>query len=828
MAVREIKTTISLDGEQAFKNSMKQVAKEFAVMNSELKAISSQYDVTGDKAAFLAQKQEILGQKLSRQKDVSSATRHMLKELEDAYEDAGKRLDKLRDDLTKAIDVKDDAEISRLTAEVKNAEYAFQQAAASVQNYQIMLNQSISKENSIQSELRQTAKALESADREVEELGRDSIRAGRQIEDGIGEGAERAESSLRSMVSAMQMDLSSIRTSTAVTAISSVWDMATGAYNAVAGFVEGTAEYRRQLSFLEQNAATKGYDFDFIKEQIIEVSGITGEATTAIEGLRNLMNIELNERQFESVVDNALGAVINYPDISFESLLSDFQETISTGSATGQFAELLDRMGESTEEFNEALANSPTLAGDVDIALGQLTAGGLKDAYEQYKKNNQEIITYNENQAILTDELSRFGETLSNYVLTPLQSVLAEALKYVNDTVDLIETEGGEAALNKVSSDIAKKITESKENDVIMSALVDNASMWAGGAQGARELGQQLRQGVGDTWEAVKEFIAGFTDTLYTWETEVENSAEDAISRLDALETLGAISSNQNQYLQSRYISGSSADQELFDVIQEYEEFSQTAAKASEEIGSIVQQVSQATESLKNTYRQQYGSHATAAGSVSVSGDTGAVFEPVGTRDWSEIFDSITNAVTDAAPEMESAGQEAGAALTTGFDAATTDWSALFPETVIIDMENAKPAMSTAGQEAGMVVTEALEEALDGTGAIGQESGETMGDAFADGAAATAVQASAIGSQIGAMLAAGMLSQVSYVRSAGYQLGSAAASGINSGSAGAGSGVGAAASGAAAGAINAVLNIDGKTFARVTAPYLSSALSVTT
>ena len=83
------------------------------------------------------------------------------------------------------------------------------------------------------------------------------------------------------------------------------------------------------------------------------------------------------------------------------------------------------------------------------------------------------------------------------------------------------------------------------------------------------------------------------------------------------------------------------------------------------------------------------------------------------------------------------------------------------------------------------------------------------------------------GAQAAAQMAAGLLSQVGYVAAAGYALGSAASSGMGSASAGRGTS-GKGVIGTAAGVINAVLNIDGRTFAQATAPYMSSALAVAT
>ena len=247
MATREIKTTISLDGEQSFKKALASATGEMRVLESELKAVSAAYDVNGNSAQFFAAKQQNLRNQISQQREI-------VQSLERAVEDAAQ---------------------------------AYGESSSQVDGYAIRLNNARARMSRLEKE-------LEATDREVEELGRDAVRAGRQLENGIGEGAEQAENSLKSLISTMQQDISSNRTSSAVSAVTGLWDLATGAYNAVTGFVEGSVEYRRQLSFLVQNAETKGFDFEAIKNQLISVQSLTGDASSAVEGLRNLLAADVD------------------------------------------------------------------------------------------------------------------------------------------------------------------------------------------------------------------------------------------------------------------------------------------------------------------------------------------------------------------------------------------------------------------------------------------------------------------------------------------------------------------------------------------------------
>ena len=443
MAVREIKTTIAMKGEQKFKQAIAGATREMRVMESELKAISAAYDVNGDSASFYAQKQSNLRNQINQQAGI-------IKSLEQAVEDATK---------------------------------AYGAGSKEVDGYAIKLNNAHTKMSRLE-------KQLEETDREMEELGRDSVKVGRQIDDGIGDGAEAANADLRELYDTMSRDLGSIRASTAITAVKGLWDTASGAFSAVSGFVDGTVEYRRSLSFLEQNAKTAGFDFDAIKQQLIEVQTLTGDAQTGVETISNLLAADLDAGQMENAIDLLAGAVIKFPDtIKFESLADGLQETLATGAATGQFAELLERLGVDVEEFNTALEESPTAAGDADIALGYLASAGLKDVYASYSKANEAMLDAQRTNAELEAELAEFGSTLEQYITTPVKQKFVEAMQWVNDKIAEFE--------------------QTAEEEGLKEAVVEHITAPAVGAateDAVKEAERAAAQG-----EAIKAFFANFS-----------------------------------------------------------------------------------------------------------------------------------------------------------------------------------------------------------------------------------------------------------------------------------------------------------------------------
>lgn len=765
MAARKIETTIALDGEQAFKSALSSATREMRVMESEMKALSAAYDANGNSAQYFAAKQSNLRNQIAQQREI-------IQSLERAVEDAGK---------------------------------AYGENSAQVDAYAIRLNNARTRLSRLEQQLSET-------DNEMEELGRDAQRAGRQLEDGIGEGAEAAQSKLESLVSAMKEDLGSIQTSTTITAVKTVWDMATGAYSSIAGFVEGTAEYRKQLSFLKQNAELNGFDFDKIEGQLIEVAGLTGDSSAAIEGLSNLLAAGVDERQLEEAIDSLAGAVISFPDtLKFESLADGLQETLATGTATGAFGELLERLGVDLEEFNGALAASDSAAGDLDIALSYLAAHGMTDVYNQWKETNGAMSEAAQTQAALEIELAEFGGTLEQYITTPVKSLLVDALRYVNDTIELAETEGKDAALGKITSDIGNMIEGSAASSEIMGDLVEDVSIWVGGMREAQRIGKM---------------------------------AKDSVQELA-------------ENIQSGWEAGNAADLE--------------------------RDIELRTSILAGRY------YAT-GGEAVITGPNGEEIMPIGVReDLKQNVDKLIEDYKKSLPDMQSAGEKMGDAMSEGMQQSTQDMSSLFPKQVVVETENAIPAMGIAGEEAGKKYGEGFANAYKGfaeselaqipnpldnlapgqaivdtlgvaeewktmldsvTDAAGSassamtEEGAAMGANFAEGisssmgevssaaeqltaaaeegaSGASGAGAFSAGSSIGAQLAAGLLSQVSYVASASARLGSAASSGLGGG------GVRTyGASGGTSGVINTVLNIDGRSFASATSSYMSAALAV--
>ena len=388
MAVRDIKTTIMLDGEKAFEAELRAISKEMRVTDSELKVLKTGFDNADDQMANLTRQSQLAKEKLEQQKIV----------------------------------------VAELEREVRDAARVHGDASDEVKDLTLKLNSARVAMNGMVKESQQV-------DREIEELGRDSQRAGRQIKNGIGDAAEETSRDLRSMMDTFSGKLGDMRN---MLGIDLAMDLGSGVVDLVQGvnsFAESSRDFNRQMSFLENNARQAGLDLDFVKDKFIDVASVTGETDGAVEGLSNLLQTGFDETEMEKAIRGLTGAVTQFPDtLKFESLADGLQETLATGQATGQYAELLERMGVDLDEFNAALAAAETAEAKQQVALAYLT-GTLTDAGDEYKTMNQDLIDAEASSLRLETASSDLGRTLDTW-LTPGRNAMAGVIEGINEALN--------------------------------------------------------------------------------------------------------------------------------------------------------------------------------------------------------------------------------------------------------------------------------------------------------------------------------------------------------------------------------------------------------
>lgn len=198
--------------------------------------------------------------------------------------------------------------------------------------------------------------------------------------------------------------------------------------------VPATEELRKDLSLLDQNAKQNRVGVDAARAAWLEFAVAAGETDSAVEATSNLLAAGFTESNLQKAVEGLAGAAQKFPDtLKIESLADSLQETLATGKATGQFAELLDRLGYSTEDFAAQLAACTSDAERQNAVLELLAKQGLNDAYNAWKETNSAMV---END-MANLELQQSTAELAEMVLPVLTKVTQLGTKILSWFTDM-------------------------------------------------------------------------------------------------------------------------------------------------------------------------------------------------------------------------------------------------------------------------------------------------------------------------------------------------------------------------------------------------------
>ena len=400
MAVREIKTSISLDGEKAFRQAVNDASRAMRVMNAELKAIGAEFGVTGDKQQFLTQKSNNLRQAIAQQEQIVQALSGAVRESAKEYGDAANQTDGYRIKLANAT-----AALNRMKQE------------------------------------------LDATDREAEELGRDSTRVGRQIEDGIGDGAREAQESLRDAVRQMKDDISRIEGSVSFTVVSQVGQFVSAAIGDLLSFVDEYRDTRQKraiaLSGIQSEMALTEQEID---RYLLQIVGLTGDSDAAYETLQLLGQSKIDESFFETALKYVLGGYVKFGEEARpEAIAESLQGSASSGELTGAIATMYTRLGEDVKAMSAAMENLPPEE-RINAILTGLTGHGLAEAYEKFIKDEADLVAEQKAAENLSLKWAELAAELSP-IVTDIMNSLGMVVDDISDFVRKAKKKGFFAAV---------------------------------------------------------------------------------------------------------------------------------------------------------------------------------------------------------------------------------------------------------------------------------------------------------------------------------------------------------------------------------------------
>ena len=381
MAVREIKTSIALDGEQQFKQALADASRNLRVMDADLKMAATEFKVTGDAQQYYADKSRLLREQIAQQEQVVDALVNAVRQSAQIYGDNSAKTDAWR------------IKLSNATAQ-----------------------------------LFQMKKSLSDTDREAKGFGRDSKKVGRQIEDGIGDGAEEANKSVKDLIKSLQQDVGSIKGSMAFQVATTVTQGIVNVVQSVGGFVNSNRDYRRAMAQFEQAAENAGYSKDTMEDMLKSLAVFTGDFDGAREALTLMMQTGLNEDWIKTATDIfSYASLIFNGSLDIQGLAEDFQETVASGEVQGKLDEYLNRVGGKKDELEKIMSDVDSTEEKAIAALTYMAQEGYTDTLNQYNERTAAIqnaekakLKLEQAEAKLADELeplmTRFAEWEANFV----------------------------------------------------------------------------------------------------------------------------------------------------------------------------------------------------------------------------------------------------------------------------------------------------------------------------------------------------------------------------------------------------------------------------
>lgn len=389
MAVREIKTSIALDGEQAFKQALADASRNLRVMDADLKAAATEFKVTGDAQQYYTEKSRSLKEQIAQQEQVVDALVNAVRQSAAVYGNNSAKTDEWR------------IKLSNATAKLMTMK-----------------------------------KGLQDTDKEAEEFGRESKRVGKQIEDGIGDGAEEANKSVKNLIENLQQDIGSIKGSVGFQVAATVTQTISSAVQGMTEFVESNRDYRRVMEQYEIAAEAGKHNKDAMKEMLFNMAAFSGDFDGSVEAMTNLMQTGLTADWMEKATDIFSYASIMFKDtLKLEQLSGDFQESVATGKPTGAFANFVEKMGGSVEELEKVMSDAGTTEAKAIAALTYVAPKGYKSNLDSYNEKTSSLQDAAKAQLELADAWAGVSEKLEP-LTTTMTVEMTEVVKLLGDTID--------------------------------------------------------------------------------------------------------------------------------------------------------------------------------------------------------------------------------------------------------------------------------------------------------------------------------------------------------------------------------------------------------
>lgn len=390
MAGYDIGPKISIKGESEFNQSISKINQNLKEYGSELKAVSSEFDAQADSMESLTAKNKVLKKQYDEQSDKMKLLSDQIKKQTDYLEAQAKEIQQLTN------------EYGENSSQVQKAEKAYANTESTISKLKTAFNETTAYANKLSYEISDN-------DAKLDELSKGAGEASTQIEK-IGDSSQKTGDKLNKTKSEIEDFKESFNLHEAAEQVS---EFASGMVESIKGAVEESKEYLKIMGSLEVSSSHLNYTTDETKQTYKQLIGVLGDTQSAATTTANLQAIGLEQSQLTQITKGAIGAWARYGDsIPIDGLAESINETIKTGTVTGNFADMLNWAGTSEDEFNEKLEQCSDNSERAQLVLDEMANQGLMKSADAWNENNKALVESNKAQDDYNEAMADFSKAV--------------------------------------------------------------------------------------------------------------------------------------------------------------------------------------------------------------------------------------------------------------------------------------------------------------------------------------------------------------------------------------------------------------------------------
>lgn len=386
MAVRNITTRLSTDGEAEYKRQMSEATRAIQTQKTELQLLEAQFKGQMNTTEALTGKDRILRAEIEQQEEKVKALAQAVVDASAAYGDADKRTDGYRQSLNRA-----QRELIEMNRELEQTEKYLKEAGESADG---------------------TASSIDGFGKELKDL------------DGAGTGLGNIVGKLGELKGFLMGGALTVG--------------AKEVYNWMADVVDESEEYRKATGTMEVASQSLGYSAEQAYEIYGRLHGVMGDPQAAAEATTQLQALKVSQDDLNLATNITIGMWTELGQSApIESIAESVQQTVAAGQATGALSDYLMVAKINEDDFNAALQQCTSSAERADLVLKILSTQGLASVGQAWLETNDDIVKANETQERWNASMGRLGELFSP-IVDGIRNLGADGIDWLVDKIEAV------------------------------------------------------------------------------------------------------------------------------------------------------------------------------------------------------------------------------------------------------------------------------------------------------------------------------------------------------------------------------------------------------